>query len=136
MKGKLEVGQDIVLQKMTTDADTPYNFGSGHLHRFYSSASLTTLMLDAGAELVDPQLTEGHISVSSMIQVYHEEPTVIGETVTVKATVLEIDEYRILLGLKAWDEIGHIGRGINERHIVNIDSLIDSAEKRVKVQGA
>lgn len=118
---KLE-GKSIVLQKEITRKDTYDNL--------LSTASLTRLMLDTGWMLIEQELPEGVSSYTSMIQVNHEEPTPAGETITVEAVIKKREENKVFISLKALDETSVIAHGLNERHILDKNSINLLAKKR------
>ncbi len=89
-------------------------------------------MIEATSKLVDETLEEGMISVGRVATVTHEKPTEIGETITIRVEVTNISSERVDLTMEAFDEIGKIGTGFNERHIVNKKGLLKRAEDREK----
>lgn len=98
-----------------------------------STASLTRFMLNTAWRLVSSELSEGVTSVTSLVQVSHEEPTPAGETITIEARVTEIVDNIIRIAFKAVDETGVIAHGFNERHVIDKANLNRIAENRSAV---
>ena len=98
-----------------------------------STAALTRYLLNTSWKLVAAELSEGVTSVTSLVQVSHEEPTPAGETVTVEARVTEVVENIVRIAFKAADETGVIAHGYNERHVVDRTNLAKLAEQRSAV---
>jgi predicted thioesterase len=129
---KLKIGDSLTIQKKVTEKSAALNFGSGNLKKLFATPSLVALMIEAASELVDDTLEEGMISVGRVARVTHEKPTNIGETITVRVEITNISEEKIDISMEAYDEIGKIGTGFNERHIVNKKGLLDRAKEREK----
>ncbi len=129
---KLKIGDSLTIQKKVTEKSAALNFGSGRLKKLFATPSLVALMIEATSKLVDETLEEGMISVGRVATVTHEKPTEIGETITIRVEVTNISSERVDLTMEAFDEIGKIGTGFNERHIVNKKGLLKRAEDREK----
>jgi len=127
---KLNVGDTLKMQTEVTEESAALNYGSGNLKNLFATPSLVALMIEAASKLVDDTLEEGLVSVGKVASVTHDQPTVIGETITVKVTVKNIVADRIDIDMEAFDEIGQIGTGFNERHIVNKKGLLARASQR------
>ena len=126
----LTPGLTLTVQKKVGEGDTSKHYGSGTLGDVFATPSLVALMIEASAKLVDENLDEGFISVGKMSQVVHEQPTLLGESVSVMVTVREADRYRVLLDMEAYDEVGLIGTGVHERIIVARGAFFTKADER------
>ena len=131
-KGPLTLGDTFTVQKLVEEEDTSLNYGSGELEKLFATPSLIALMIKASVELIDPTLEEGFISVGKSSWVIHDKPTILGETVSVKVTIKELESARIFLEMEAYDEIGVISRGTHERYIINKDSFFKYIKERAK----
>jgi len=131
----IRVGDKFLRQYKLTSKDTPANYGDGNLRDLFSTGSLSTMMLHAATQVIDQNLPDGVVSIGSMLQINHEEPTLIGMMVTVEATVKQIENNKILVAIKAYDEVGSISHGLNERKVIDHPSLIKIAEKRAEIVG-
>lgn len=127
---KLQVGDSLTIQTKVTEESAALNYGSGQLKKLFATPSLVALMIEASAKIIDETLDEGLISVGKVARVTHEKPTVIGETITVEVKVKEIDGDKVSINMEAFDEIGKIGNGYNERYVVNKNGLLKRATER------
>lgn len=123
-------GLTLTVQRQVGEADTSKHYGSGTLGDVFATPSLVAMMIEASAKLVDENLGDEFISVGKMSRVVHEQPTLLGENVSVKVTVREADRYHVLLDMEAYDEVGIIGTGSHERMIVARDSFFSRADER------
>lgn len=121
LKAKLD-GKFLTLQWNVGEDDT--------FDGFLSTAALTRYMMNTSWQLLDSMLNEGVTSVTSLVQISHEEPTPAGETITVEARVTEVVDNIVRIALKAVDETGLIAHGFNERHAVDRLNLEKLAKKR------
>ncbi len=128
----IEVGMELTIQKKVEMEDTALHYGSGQLDNLLASPSLVALMIEASAKLIDKNLPKGSISVGKLIQLTHDKPTILGETVSVNVVIKEFDGRKVILEMKAYDEEGQIGTGFHERTIVNKKGLIEKANKRAE----
>jgi len=118
------------IQKKVGEADTSKHYGSGTLGDVFSTPALVAMMIEASAKCVDEHLGDEFISVGKMSQVVHENPTLLGENVSVKVTVTEADRYHVMIEMEAFDEVGLIGTGRHERIIVSKESFFKKADER------
>ena len=126
----IKIGESITIQKKVTESDTAINYGSGKLDNLFATPSLVALMIEASTVLLDEQLEEGFITVGKSIQVNHEKPTILGQTISLKVTIKEYKANLIKIDMEAFDEIGKIGSGHHERTIVNKNRLLERASLR------
>lgn len=126
---ELKVGRSKTVQKTITESDT-LAFGRGALTELLATPSLTALMIEAAMSAVDPVLPEGYVTVGKSSAVSYQNPTIIGMTVTVVASIAEIDKNRLVFEITAFDELGQIASGKHERIIVDAASFMDKAHRR------
>ncbi|TJX14751.1 hypothetical protein E9840_04970 [Tissierella creatinini] len=130
---KLNVGISKAIQKKITEEDTAINFGSGAIKDLLATPILAALMIEAAVTLVDPLLPENYITIGKILNIDHLHATTKGMIVTVNASIIEIDETRVVFDIVAFDELGEIGIGHHERYIVNNDLLNHRVEKRTEI---
>ncbi|MCR4442277.1 MAG: thioesterase [Peptococcaceae bacterium] len=129
---ELRIGLSASVQKLITREDTALNFGSGALKELLATPTLTALMIEASVKAVDPLLPDRYITVGKNVSITHSHPTASGMTVTVTATLKEINRNRLLFQIDAFDELGPIGSGSHERYIVDYDAFMDKVKERCK----
>ena len=59
-------------------------------------------------------------------------PTSIGMTVTIRTSIIAIEEHDVLLEIKAWDEQGDIGHGQHKRAIISRKELEKKENQRTR----
>jgi predicted thioesterase len=122
-----EPGEFLTIQKIVTEDDTAVHYGSGALDTLMATPSLVALMIEAATRLVDSRLPEGYVSVGKSLSITHEKPTILGETVTIKVSVVSQESNYIQLEMEAFDEEGVIGHGKLDRFVVNKMRLMEKA---------
>lgn len=122
-----EPGEFLTIQKIVTEDDTAIHYGSGELDTLLATPSLVALMIEAATRLIDGRLPDGYVSVGKSLSITHEKPTVLGETVTVKVTVVKQESNYVQLEMEAFDEEGVIGHGKLDRFVVNKTRLMEKA---------
>lgn len=131
-KEQLMIGNSFTLRKVVEESDTSLNYGSGQLEKLFATPSLVSLMIKAAVSLIDPALPEGFITVGKQSSIIHEKPTFLGETVNVTVMITGIDGPKINLEMEASDELGFIGRGTHERHVVNKNAFLGKVKEIAK----
>lgn len=129
---KIQVGDSITIQKMVNTKDTALNYGSGKVDTLLATPSLVALMIEASVKAIDEKLPEGFVTVGTMAKIVHENPTILGATISVKVEVAKFDGQKITLDMMAYDEIGLVGKGTHERTIVNKEALQKKAMERAE----
>ncbi|RKL62176.1 hypothetical protein DXT63_13080 [Thermoanaerobacteraceae bacterium SP2] len=130
---RVKIGLTGVVQKTIEKEDTALAIGSGALKTLLATPALVAMMIEASVKAVDPLLLEGFITVGKAIDITHEKPTYQGMTVTVKSVLKAIDGNKLTFELTAYDEVGIIGKGYHERHIVSQKGILQKAEERRKL---
>lgn len=121
------------VQQVITGEDTALNFGSGALKNLLATPTLVALMIEAAVELIDPQLPDGYLTIGRSMEIEHEHPSREGMTVTVTAKLIEVNGNILSFEIIAYDELGRIGSGYHERHIVKNDILMRKVSERLDV---
>lgn len=127
-----KTGEFLTVQKVVERADTGANIGSGKLDQLLASPTLLHLMIEASTRLIDDRLPEGLVSVGSSYTIHHEQPTLIGETITCKVIIQEQVDSKISLNMEAYDEVGLVCTGSCERYIVNQNVMVEKAKMRIE----
>lgn len=125
-------GEFLTVQKVVEKSDTGANIGTGKLDQLLASPTLLQLMIEASTRLIDERLPEDMVSVGSTYTIHHEQPTLIGETVTCKVTIAEQQDTRIKLLMETYDESGLVATGACERVIANQDVMVEKAKIRIE----
>ena len=132
---KIVSGLSTIFKKEAGHSDTmPSNNTAGIMDFLISTPAILTMIIEATRDLLDPLLPEGFITVGKNIELSHERPTLIGETVTLVITVKEVRGESVFLDVTGHDDTRIICKGTYERSIVDKDHLIDIAYRRSKKQ--
>jgi predicted thioesterase len=126
---ELKPGLTKTLQKALQQSDM-LSIGHGALTELMATPTLSALLIEASVSAVDPLLPAGYVTIGLSTYVNYLNATFIGMTVTVVATLVAIKGRRLTFEIIAFDEIGEVGRGKHERHIVNAENFMQSAYKR------
>lgn len=127
-------GEFLTVQKVVERGDTGALIGSGKLDQLLASPMLLNMMIEACSRLIDARLPEELVSVGTTYTIQHEEPTLIGETVTCKVTIVSQEDSKITLNMEAFDETGLVSTGSCERYIVNQELMVKKARMRIETQ--
>ena len=101
--------------------------GSGALDVFATPAVVAYMemaMEMAACHAVNDLLEEGLSTVGTKIDIAHIKASPIGETITAKATLKEIDGRRLVFDVTASDSKGEIANGTHERFIIKVDKFL------------
>lgn len=126
----LDKGKKFTVQKKVLEEDASLNYGSGQLDTVLATPSLVALVIEGAVEAIDEKLPEGIISVGAKMELEHTNATVIGATVSIEGEIVEFDGRKVVINFTAYDEIGEIGSGVHERHIVSKDGMMVKAHER------
>lgn len=98
--------------------NTARTIGSGNLEVFATPA-MAALMENAAMLAVAESLPEGSATVGSLLQITHNRPSGLGETVQATATLEEVDGRKLTFSVTASDSMGVIGEGRHVRYVVD-----------------
>ena len=127
----IKPGLSKTIQRNITKADVlPFGCGADAIRDLVPTPTLTALMVEGAISTIDPLLPEGYLTVGMSSDVTYMNPTFLGVTITVIATLVEIDGRELVFECMAFDELGQISRGKHERRIVNADRFMQVAHKR------
>lgn len=130
---KIKVGTVQLFQKVITREDTALNYGSGVHKNLLATPALVAFMIECTTMMVDSKLPEGYVTIGKSFSVDHLAPTAKELSVTVEATLKEVDRNRLSFDITVWDEIGIVATGSHERYIVKYDNFMEKVEARVKI---
>jgi predicted thioesterase len=125
----LKPGLSRTLQKTVTEPDI-LSFGRGKLTELVATPTMTALMIEAAIGAIDPLLPEEYCTIGTKTAVTYLNATFVGMTLTVVATLAEIEGRHLAFEIMAFDELGQVARGRHERHVINADHFMQTARKR------
>ena len=101
-----------------TDDLTAAALGSGSVP-VYSTPALIALLEGAAIDALKGRLPDGMTTVGVRVDVRHLAATPVGQTVTARATLRQVDGRRLVFDVAAWDPVESVGEGTHERVIVD-----------------
>jgi fluoroacetyl-CoA thioesterase len=127
----IKPGLSKTIQRQITKSDV-LGFGSGAdaIKELIPFPTLTALMIEGVISTIDPLMPEGYVTVGTSTAITYLNTVFLGSTITVLATLTEIDGRKLVFECMAFDELGQVGRGKHERRIVNAERLMQAAHKR------
>lgn len=126
---EIQVGLVGNSEVLVDESNTAKAVGSGGLEVFATPAMIAQ-MEKAAMNALNEYLPEGSSSVGTMINVKHMAATPLGMKVSARATLVEVNEKRLLFKVEAFDEKDKIGEGDHERYIINIEKFMTKANSK------
>ncbi len=103
--------------------NTAAALGSGDIEVFATPAMIA-LAENAAMKAVAPFLEDGETTVGSLIAMSHLKPTAPGDTVSARATLVEIEGRRLTFAVEASDSADTVGEGRHVRYIVDREKFL------------
>lgn len=88
--------------------------------RVYATPSMVEDIEYAGMRLIQQHLDDGEGSVGIHVSVDHLAATPLGEEVTVKIEILEVDGGKIVMQAEVHDAIEMVGKGRHARFVIEV----------------
>ena len=96
----------------------------------FATSRMIALMEFAASQCIEPLLAEGELSVGVTVNVRHTAATPASVAVTATARYLGMEGKLYRFEVVASDPAGEIGRGLQERAIIDRARLMAAAERR------
>jgi predicted thioesterase len=119
----LQIGIKGYGEQVVESKDTAKAYGSG-LVEVYATPAMIGLMENTAHISVSGALSEGCISVGTLVNVEHLRATPLGEKVRCETVLDAINGRKLLFSVAAFDSKGLIGKGIHERFVVNTEKFM------------
>ncbi len=139
MKDSLQTGLDYRLEFVVPATKTvPHLYPESEIFRGMPEVFATGFMVGlfewACVELMRPHLDDGEGSLGVHVDVSHEAATPPGMTITVTASLIEIDGRKLTFEIIADDGVDTIGRGRHQRMTVDWERFnAKVAEKAARI---
>ena len=127
---QIETGLTYNYSKVTTTSDAYALCKAGTLDCLVSTPTIITMMIDASTEMLDSQLPADYITVGKRIEMDHQHPSLVGETITLNLVVESVDHHSVLIKFEASDSNGIVCSGKYERAIIQKAKLLEIAYHR------
>ena len=114
-------------QTITTTPDMGITHLGPDVPSMYSTPSMIALIEATCVRLISRYVDAGEQSVGFHVDVRHLAPTTVGQQVTAKVALREINGRRLKFDVECWNEGGvKIGEGIHERAVIDIARFASS----------
>ncbi len=117
MKDSLKAGV-VHEETIGIDKDRTIAFMGDDL-RVYATPFMVRDIEHTCRELLLPHHDDGEDSVGARVEIDHLGPTLIGQSVTVSAEVVEVEGPRVVFEVNVHDELDHVGRARHIRFVVD-----------------
>jgi fluoroacetyl-CoA thioesterase len=126
----LEPGQAATVERVVTRELTADALGNPGVMVFATPFVINLLEHAAHAVMI-PHLTPGVATVGTGVDVRHLAATPPGMRVRARAVLREIDGYRYLFDVEAWDDVEKIAEGRHERVMVpDLERFLERANAK------
>jgi predicted thioesterase len=106
------------------------HIGSGS-SRVLATPWMIAFMERVSHRLLSENLPPGYSSVGVVVDVRHLAPTPIGETVRVRAEIIELNEMKVALVVQAWDKQDLVGEGRHQRVVIDEARFLKRVEAKI-----
>ena len=111
----ITVGTTATITKVVEEQECTARGG----YQIFSTPYLVLLLENAAIEALAPFLPEGQASVGTNVHVDHSAATLLGQTITATATVIEADRRRFVFSIDVKDDIDQVSTGTHERFVID-----------------
>ena len=125
----IEIGMNHRITRTVEAGYTAASLKSGLLE-VLATPIMIAWMEECCMDCVQSRLEEGQSTVGTLLNVTHEAPTPVGNTVTVNCFLRQVDGRRLVFAVEASDKDGIIGRGSHERFIVDSAKFQAKCDKK------
>jgi fluoroacetyl-CoA thioesterase len=128
----LTVGMSIEASQTVTEERTARHMGSGSV-RVYSTPSMVLFIEETCHKLAAQALPPGNSTVGVSLNIQHLAPTPVGQHVTVRAEVVQVEGKRITFRADVADEVEPVGHAEHVRAIIDLERFQQRVQ--AKAQG-
>ena len=127
---EITVGMKAEVFSFVEKEDTAKEVGSGSL-LVYATPCMVALMEGAACEAIAECLNDSQTSVGTALNIEHISATPVGLEVRAEAEVIAVEGKVITFEVRAFDEVGEIGKGTHKRAIVNAQRFLDKTYSKL-----
>lgn len=128
---ELTPGLSATIQCRVGKSSTARKVGSGTID-VLATPELVRLMEAAAVKALADHLPPEFTTVGVMINVKHIAPTPVGLNVKVRAALTEVHGRRLKFQVTALDDREEVGRGTHERVLVEVDTFMGRANRKLE----
>ncbi|MEI8215824.1 MAG: hypothetical protein WCF96_01885 [Eubacteriales bacterium] len=127
---KIKEGLSKIFTREVSYSDIGTSMSSDVLDFLISTPTLITIIVDSTHKFLEGLIPNEFVTVGRYIELSHEKPTLVGETISLVLTVEKVDGDKVFLDINIHDANGLICKGKYLRLIVNKEKLIATAYAR------
>ena len=128
MKEALKIGSQIIVKRVV-DAEKTILFMGDDLG-IYSTPSMVFDLEIACRQLLLEHHDVGEDSVGSRVEIDHLAPTLLGQIIEIKCTVIELNFPKVVFEVEVKDEIDLIGTAVHTRFVIDVLKQKSRIEKK------
>ena len=129
MVAMVKPGTTLERKKVVTEQDA-ISFLGDDIKPSLASPRMIGHMEYACRDAVLPHLDEGQDTVGTHVSVSHLAATPLGDQVTYRATLVEVEGRKLTFEVEARDSREVVGRGTHQRYIIDIERFAAGLKKR------
>ena len=127
---EITVGMKAEVSTLVEREDTAKEVGSGDL-LVYATPCMVALMEGAACEAIAQAMSDTQTTVGTALNIEHISATPVGLEVRAEAEVTAVEGKVVTFEVRAFDELGEIGKGVHKRVIVNSQKFLDKAYSKL-----
>ena len=104
--------------------DTAKSYKSG-LVEVFATPAMIALMENTAYSSVNSSLPEGFATVGTSVNIEHLKATPLGAKVWCESVLEYQEDRKLVFSVSAYDETGIIGKGTQERAIINVEKFMN-----------
>lgn len=124
----MEIGLQHISSLTVNPSNTAIALGSGDMP-VLATPAMVALMENAAMLAVQPMLPEGATTVGGHINVSHLKPSDMGQTITAKAVLTQVEGKKLTFHVSAYQGDTLIGKGEHLRFIVNREKFLSQFQQ-------
>ncbi|GAB4528389.1 MAG: thioesterase family protein [Anaerolineae bacterium] len=128
---ELSPGLSATIEYQVTGESTARKLGSGTVDVLATPELVRLMEMAAVAALAD-HLPPAYTSVGVYLDIKHTAPTPVGLTVSVSATLTQVQGRRLRFQVVARDDVEEVGRGLHERVLVEVEGFLARARRKLE----
>ncbi|MEZ7975611.1 MAG: hotdog domain-containing protein [Pontimonas sp.] len=128
----ITVGTTATITKIVEEQECTVRGG----YQIFSTPYLVLLLEAAAIEALAPFLPADQASVGTTVHVDHTAATLLGQTITATATVIEADRRRFVFSIDVKDDIDQVSTGTHERFVIDLGKFETKLTEKAGSVGA
>lgn len=128
----IEVGRTHELDRVVTPELSAHAMGNEGVH-VLATPNLVMLFEACSVRAIQDALEPGQATVGTHLDVRHLAATPIGDTVRIRAELIEVAGKRLVFHVEGFDSAEKIGEGRHERYVVDLGRFLARVQEKADV---